>query len=49
MRTAIITVSTSVAAGRAEDRSGRALADLATAAGAHIVATEVVPDDRGEI
>jgi molybdopterin biosynthesis enzyme MoaB len=34
MKTAIITISTSVAAGRSEDRSGELLADLAAAAGA---------------
>jgi molybdenum cofactor synthesis domain-containing protein len=49
MKTAIITVSTSVAAGRAEDRSGHALVKLAEAAGAEIVATEVVADDRKAI
>lgn len=46
MRAAIITVSTSVAAGRREDLSGRALADRAQGAGAEVVAQEVVPDDR---
>jgi molybdenum cofactor synthesis domain-containing protein len=45
MRTAIITVSTSVAAGRAEDASGRALAQLARDAGAEVIATDVVSDD----
>jgi molybdopterin adenylyltransferase len=49
MRTAIITVSTSVAAGRTEDRSGVELAGLATAAGAEVVAREVVSDDREAI
>jgi molybdenum cofactor synthesis domain-containing protein len=49
MKTAIVTVSTSVAAGRAEDRSGRALAELAQAAGGEIVATEVVADDQKAI
>ena len=49
MKTAIITVSTSVAAGKAEDRSGQALAKLAEAAGAEIVAREVVADDRKAI
>lgn len=46
MRTAILTVSTSVAAGRTEDRSGVALAEHAQAAGAEVVAREVLPDDR---
>jgi molybdopterin adenylyltransferase len=49
MKTAIVTISTSVAAGRAEDRSGRALAELAQAAGGEIVATEVVADDQKAI
>jgi molybdenum cofactor synthesis domain-containing protein len=49
MRTAIITVSTSVAAGRTEDRSGAELAELAGAAGADVVARDVVSDDRGAI
>jgi molybdopterin adenylyltransferase len=49
LRTAILTVSTSVAAGRTEDRSGQALADAASAAGAEIVARDVLPDDRGAI
>jgi molybdopterin adenylyltransferase len=46
MRTAILTVSTSVAAGETEDRSGAALAEHAEAAGAQIVAHDVLPDDR---
>jgi molybdopterin adenylyltransferase len=49
MRTAIITISTSVAAGRSEDRSGELLAELAGAAGARIVAREVVADDQAAI
>ena len=49
MKAAIITVSTSVAAGRSEDISGQALADLATEAGAEVVAQEVVSDDREQI
>jgi molybdenum cofactor synthesis domain-containing protein len=49
MRTAILTISTSVAAGRNEDRSGEALADLATQAGAEIIARETVPDEREAI
>lgn len=49
MRAAIITVSTSVAAGRREDLSGRALAERAQAAGAEVVAQEVVADDRTAI
>lgn len=49
MRTAILTVSTSVAAGQTEDRSGVALAEHAQAAGAEIIARDVVPDDRAAI
>lgn len=49
MKTAIITISTSVAAGTSEDTSGAVLAELAEAAGAEIVAREVVSDDRKEI
>ncbi len=49
MRTAILTVSTSVAAGETEDRSGAALAERARAAGAEIVARDVLPDDRDAI
>jgi molybdopterin adenylyltransferase len=46
MRAAIITISTSVAAGRTEDVSGRALAELTAGAGAEVVATEIVSDDQ---
>lgn len=49
MRTAILTVSTSVAAGHNEDTSGRALAELAQQAGAEIVAQDVVADDAPSI
>lgn len=49
MRAAIITVSTSVAAGRTEDRSGELLAELAEEAGAQVVAREIVSDDRDQI
>jgi molybdopterin adenylyltransferase len=49
MRTAIVTISTSVAAGSTEDVSGKALADLARQAGAEIVAREVVTDDEHAI
>ena len=49
MQAAILTISTSVAAGEAEDVSGPILADLATEAGAEIVATETLPDDRHKI
>ena len=49
MRTAIITISTSVAAGRSEDRSGAELAELAATAGAEVVSRDVVSDDREAI
>jgi molybdopterin adenylyltransferase len=49
MKTAVITVSTSVAAGRTEDTSGRALAQAAAEAGAEVVAQETVTDDRQAI
>ena len=49
MKTAILTVSTSVAAGETEDGSGAALAEHAEAADAEIVARDVVPDDRAAI
>jgi molybdopterin adenylyltransferase len=49
MRAAILTVSTSVAAGRTEDTSGRALAELSEAAGAEVVSSEIVSDDREAI
>ncbi len=49
MRAAVITISTSVAAGRAEDRSGPALAELAEEAGVEVVARETVSDDRRQI
>jgi molybdopterin adenylyltransferase len=49
MRAAILTVSTSVAAGTTEDLSGRALAAAAQRAGADVVAQEVLPDDGSEI
>jgi molybdenum cofactor synthesis domain-containing protein len=49
MRTAIVTVSTSVAAGQTEDLSGIALAEHAVAAGAEVIAREVVSDDREQI
>ncbi len=45
MRTAILTVSTSVASRDSEDRSGPVLAGLAEDAGCEIVGMEVVPDD----
>ena len=49
MKAAIITISTSVAAGRNEDLSGEILAQLAQQAGAEVVAREVISDDRDQI
>jgi molybdopterin adenylyltransferase len=49
MNAAILTISTSVAARRSKDASGPALAALTAAAGAEIVAREVLADDRAEI
>ncbi len=49
MKTAILTISTSVAAGTTEDESGPALIELARSAGAEIVAHETVPDDVSAI
>ena len=45
----MITISTSVAAGENEDRSGEALAELAQQVGAEIIATDVVSDDAHAI
>lgn len=49
VQTAILTISTSVAAGRSEDTSGKLLAELAQAAGAEVVIQEIVSDDRAAI
>ena len=49
MRTAVLTVSSSVARREAEDESGPLLAELAEGAGAEVLAMEVVPDDRALI
>lgn len=46
MNAAVITISTSAAAGEREDASGPALAELAERAGARVIAREVIPDDR---
>ena len=45
MRTAILTVSTSVSRRESEDLSGPKLASLAESAGCEVVRMEVVPDD----
>jgi molybdopterin adenylyltransferase len=49
VRTAVITISTSVAAGTNEDLSGEALSELAQQVGAEVVASEVVSDDEQAI
>jgi molybdopterin adenylyltransferase len=49
VRTAVITISTSVAAGSNEDVSGQTLSELAQQLGADVVATEVVSDDAQAI
>ena len=49
MKAAILTVSSSVARGETEDRSGSELARHAQAAGAEVVACDVVADDREAI
>lgn len=49
MRTAVLTISTTLARGEGEDVSGAELARLATAAGCEVVARDVVGDDQGAI
>jgi molybdenum cofactor synthesis domain-containing protein len=49
MRAAILTVSSSVARGESEDRSGAELVRHTEHAGAEIVAQDVVADDQGQI
>jgi molybdenum cofactor synthesis domain-containing protein len=49
VRTAVITISTSVAAGENDDLSGQALVEHAEQVGAEIVATDVVSDDAQAI
>ena len=46
---AVLTVSTSVAAGSSEDRSGELLSELAADAGAEVVARGLVSDDAAAI
>jgi molybdenum cofactor synthesis domain-containing protein len=45
----VLTISTSVSEGRAQDTSGPLLASLADEAGADVVAVEVLPDDQAII
>ena len=49
MRVAVITVSTSTAAGSRHDESGPLLCELASRLGAEEVESEVVPDDRARL
>ena len=49
MRAAVITVSTSKAAGEGEDESGPALAELARSLGLEVAGAEVVTDDAEAI
>lgn len=46
---AVLTVSTSKAAGEGEDESGAVLAELAREVGAEVVGRDLVPDDRARI
>ena len=46
MRAAVLTVSTSRAAGEGGDESGDALAEFAEGLGAEVAGREVIPDDR---
>ncbi len=46
---AVVTVSTSKAAGRGEDESGPLLAGLAAQLGLEVLATEIVADDRAQL
>ena len=48
-RAAVITVSTSKAAGEGEDESGPRLAALLSGLGLDVVATEIVVDDREQV
>jgi molybdopterin adenylyltransferase len=49
MRAAIITISTSKAAGVGEDESGPRLAALAVELGAEVVGADLIPDERARI
>jgi molybdopterin adenylyltransferase len=49
MRAAIITISTSKAAGEGEDESGPLLVALAEELGAEIAGTDLIPDERVKI
>jgi molybdenum cofactor synthesis domain-containing protein len=49
MRAAVLTISTSLARGEGEDRSGPRLAELLAAAGCEVLPVEVLPDDAEAI
>jgi molybdenum cofactor synthesis domain-containing protein len=49
MRAAVLTISTSLARGEGEDRSGPRLAELLQGAGCEVLAVEVLPDDEAAI
>ena len=49
MRVAVLTLSDTRAAGKAEDTAGGAIREMVWAAGGTIVSYEVIPDERGEI
>jgi molybdopterin adenylyltransferase len=49
MRAAIITISTSKAAGEGEDESGPRLAALAVELGAEVAGADLIPDERATI
>ncbi|MCW2959291.1 MAG: putative molybdopterin binding domain, partial [Solirubrobacterales bacterium] len=46
MRTAVLTISTTLAAGDGEDVSGPRLVQLARKAGCEVVYESILPDDR---
>lgn len=48
-RVAVLTLSDSIARGEHEDRSGAVIAETLEAAGAEVVARDVLPDDREQI
>ena len=49
MRAAVVTISTSKAAGEGDDESGPLLEEFARRLGARAVSRELLPDDRGAI
>ncbi len=49
MRTVVLTISTTLAAGDGEDTSGQHLAELLRRAGCDVAPVEVLPDDRAAI